>query len=147
MNKKKLTPFISIPFMVMGISSFLPPSALAQGLRPGNIIVTPDICVNTTGGTCTSGTIIVDDGTCKRNVVVQSSVITATGDSKTDARSTKIVSIGGCVSDDDGSTATVIANPQIMVTPRKPSVIVPPKSPTPPTMVSPEDVMPRNMPR
>jgi hypothetical protein len=147
MNLKKITPFISIPFMVIGINSFLSSSALAEGLKPGNIIIAPDICVNTTGGTCTSGTIIVDDGTCKRNVVVQSSVITTTGDEKIDARSTKIVSIGGCVPDDSVSTATVIVNPQIMVTPKSPTRTIPPTRVTPVTPVNPNDVMPRNMPR
>jgi hypothetical protein len=101
-----------------------------QPIQPGSIIVLPTVCVNTTGGTCESGVIVIDDGTCKRNVVVQPSSLSATGNQRTDIRSTKIVEIGGCVSDGK-TTGTVIVAPQILVTPKtvKPVEPVTPKFP------------------
>ncbi|TVQ46438.1 MAG: hypothetical protein EA365_05400 [Gloeocapsa sp. DLM2.Bin57] len=107
--------------MIISITSLFIPPALAKPLSPGNIIITPSICVNTTGGTCRTGTIIVDDGTCKRNVVVQPSSLVVTGNRRSNAQSTQVVTIGDCIPDGINSTATVIVNPQIMVTPTPPT--------------------------
>ena len=86
-------------------------------IQPGSIIILPTVCVNTTGGTCESGVIVIDDGTCKRNVVVQPSSFSATGNQRTDIKSTKIVEIGGCISDGK-TTGTVMVAPQVLVTPK-----------------------------
>ncbi|MGY6530028.1 MAG: hypothetical protein ACXITR_08875 [Cyanobacterium sp.] len=133
-----------IPFLITGIAAFFIPPAIAEPLSPGNIIIAPTVCVNTTGGTCQSGSIIVDDGTCKRNVVVQPTSMSITGNRRTDARAAQIVQIGGCIPDGTRSTATVIANPQVMVSPTQPRQPRPPRSPD---TVNPYDMMPNNMPR
>lgn len=136
--KIQYSTFLGVFGTLLGLFSWGSPSAIAQPLAPGNIIVAPSVCVNTTGGSCRSGTIVVDDGTCKRNVVVQPSSIAVTGDRRASARSAQIVEIGGCIPDGGRSTATVIANPQIMVAP------TPPRRPD---VVNPHDLMPQNMPR
>lgn len=125
MNTQKMGLSLGIPLIIIGLTSVLIPPALARPLSPGNIIITPSICVNTTGGTCQTGTIIVDDGTCQRNVVVQPSSLVVTGKRRSNIQSTQVVAIGDCVVDGTNSTATVIVNPQIMVTPTPPMTVHP----------------------